>query len=127
VVVRGVTGVDVGDFQIPRTSKLQYVASGTYRFPLSSSEIYVRGDVSYRSAQPAGVTALQDTGEQTLVNARIGWTNDKLEISAFVKNLFDKYYILSAINEPEFVPATTFSTGFVGNGRQLGLTIDYRF
>jgi iron complex outermembrane receptor protein len=127
VVVRGVTGVDVGGFQIPRTSKLQYVASGTYRFPLPSSEIYVRGDVSYRSEQPAGVTALQDTGEQTLVNARIGWTNDTLEISAFVKNLFNKYYILSAINEPEFVPATTFTTGFVGNGRQLGLTIDYRF
>lgn len=127
VVVRGVTGVDVSGYQIPRTSKLQFVASSTYRFPLPTSEIYVRGDVSYRSAQPTAVTALQNTGDQTLVNARIGWTNDKIEISVFGLNLFDKHYILSAINEPEFVPATTFTTGFVGNGRQLGLTVDYRF
>lgn len=127
IVVRGVTGLDVSGLQIPRTSKLQFVASGTYKFPLPTSEIYVRGDLSYRSAQPSYILNNQDTGDQVLANARIGWTNDKVEISAFVKNLFDKNYILSAINEPEFVPSTTFTTGFVGNGRQAGLTIDFKF
>ncbi|MCE7796478.1 TonB-dependent receptor [Sphingobium sufflavum] len=126
-IVNGIAYVDISGFQIPRTSKIQYVASGTYTFPLATSDIYIRGDVSYRSAQPAGTTALQDTGDQTLVNARIGWKTDKVEISAFVKNLFDKAYILSSINEPEFVPSTTFTTGFVGNGRQFGLTLDYGF
>ncbi len=127
VVTAQGTFVNIGGFQIPRTSKFQYVASTTYNIPLATSSLYVRGDVSYRSAQPTGTTALQDTGDQTLVNARIGWTNDKVEISAFVKNLFDKNYILSSVNEPEFVPSTTFTTGFVGNGRQFGLTLDYNF
>lgn len=121
------TGIGIGGFQIPRTSKVQLVASTTYTIPLVSSELYVRADASFRDAQYTGTTNLQDTGDQTLVNARIGWVKDRYEISIFAKNLFDKRYILSSINEPEFVPVTTFTTGFVGNGRQFGITAEAKF
>ena len=121
------TGIDIGGFQIPRTSKVQLVASTTYTIPLATSELYLRADASFRDAQYAGTTNLQNTGDQTLVNARIGWVTDRYEISLFAKNLFDKRYILSSINEPEFVPVTTFTTGFVGNGRQFGITAEARF
>jgi iron complex outermembrane receptor protein len=45
----------------------------------------------------------------------------------FAKNLFDKNYIVSSINEPEFFPSTTFTTGFVGNGRIIGISAEARF
>ncbi|HSX73472.1 MAG TPA: TonB-dependent receptor, partial [Shinella sp.] len=121
------SGIDIGGFQIPRTSQHQYVAAATYTIPLATSELYLRGDISYRSEQPTNAIALQYTDEQALVNTRIGWVKDNYEISLFAKNIFDKHYILSSINEPEFVPPTSFTTGFVGNGRILGITAEARF
>ena len=121
------TGIDIGGFQIPRTSRHQYVASGTYTIPLPSSEVYIRGDVSYRSEQPTSAIALQYTDEQVLVNGRIGWSLGKYELSVFAKNLFNTRYVVSSITEPEFVPSTTFTTGFVGNGRVLGLSAEAKF
>jgi iron complex outermembrane receptor protein len=121
-------GIDIGGFQIPRTSRHQFAASTTYTIPLEGdSSLYLRADVSYRSEQPTNAIALQEVPTQTLVNARVGWLSDKYEISLFVRNLFDKQYILSSINEPEFVPSTTFTTGFVGNGRVFGITLEGRF
>lgn len=126
-LVQAGTGIDIGGFQIPRTSRHQYVAATTYTIPLATSEIYLRGDLSYRSEQPTSAIALQQTDEQLLVNTRIGWVKDNYEISLFAKNLFDARYIVSAITEPEFVPSTTFTTGFVGNGRVIGLTAEMKF
>jgi iron complex outermembrane receptor protein len=120
-------GIDIGGFQIPRTSRHQYVASGTYTIPLQSSEVYIRGDVSYRSEQPTSAIALQYTDEQVLVNGRIGWSLGNYELSVFAKNLFNTRYVVSSITEPEFVPSTTFTTGFVGNGRVLGLSAEAKF
>ncbi|MDV3456096.1 TonB-dependent receptor [Sphingomonas sp. HF-S4] len=121
------TGIDIGGFQIPRTSQNQYVGAATWTIPLRNSELYIRGDVSYRSEQSASAIALQYTDEQVLVNSRIGWSIGKYELSLFVKNLFNKQYIVSSITEPEFVPSTTFTTGFVGNGRIFGLTAEAKF
>jgi len=120
-------GIDVGGFQIPRTSKHQISGAATYTFAVGDAEIYLRGDVSYRSHQPTNALALQYTEPQTLVNTRIGFLIDKFEFALFARNLFNKYYIVSSINEPEFVPATTFTTGFVGNGRLVGASVELRF
>ena len=61
------------------------------------------------------------------MNGRIGWVKGNVELSVFAKNLFNKQYIASTINEPEFAPSTTFTTGFVTNGRILGMGLDVRF
>ena len=122
------TGVDISGRQIARTSEHQLVVANTVTIPLPSSEVYVRGDLSYRSAQiSSSAIALQNTGDQTLVNGRIGWVKGNVELSVFAKNLFNKQYIASTINEPEFAPSTTFTTGFVTNGRILGMGLDVRF
>lgn len=120
-------GIAVGGFQIPRTSKHQITGAATYTMPIGDAEMYLRADVSYRSHQPTNALALQYVQAQTLVNTRIGFLIDKFEFALFARNLFDKRYILSSINEPEFVPSTTFTTGFVGNGRLVGASVDLRF
>src|SRR3546814_8222137 len=71
-LVQAGTGIDISCFQIPRTSRHQYVAATTYTIPLAASEIYLRGDLSYRSEQPTSAIALQETDEQLLVNTQIG-------------------------------------------------------
>ncbi|GFM27480.1 TonB-dependent receptor [Novosphingobium sp. PY1] len=121
------SGIDVGGFQIPRTSKHQFSAATNYTIPLATSELYLHADMSYRSEQATNAIALQKVPQQTLVNARIGWIKDGYELSVFAKNLFDKNYIVSSINEPEFFPSTTFTTGFVGNGRVIGATVEAKF
>jgi len=121
------TGVNIGGYQLPRSSSSQGSLSSTYTVPLASSSIYFRGDVSYRSAQYLNSPVdLQSVGDLTLVNGRIGWVKGPLELSIFGTNLFDKRYISDAINEPEFSPSTTFTTGFVAEGRVVGLTADLK-
>lgn len=120
-------GIDVGGLQIPRTSQHQIVAGTTYTIALERSDIYLHADMSYRSEQANDPTNLQYLAPQTLVNARIGWMVGDYEIAVFAKNLFDKQYTVSSINEPEFFPSTTFTTGFVGNGRIIGLSAEASF
>ena len=63
------------------------------------------------------------------------FTPGGIEIALWVKNLTDERYVASAINEPEFLfdvanfslYQSTFTTGFVANGRQAGLTVNYGF
>ena len=51
-----------------------------------------------------------------------GW-----ELALWARNLFDEEYIYSAVNQPERVPSSTFSTGHVANGRTFGVTGTFNF
>jgi len=121
------TGIDVSGFQIPRISAHQFAAATTYTIPVGASDVYLHADMSYRSDQATNAIALQKVPEQFLVNARIGWILGDYELSVFAKNLLDRRYVISSINEPEFYPSTTFTTGFIGNGRVVGATIEAKF
>lgn len=121
------TGIDVGGFMIPRISAHQISAASTYTIPLAASELYLHADMSYRSEQATNAIALQKVPAQTFVNGRIGWKKDGYELAIFAKNLFNERYVMSSVNEPEFVPSTTFTTGFLGNGRVLGATFEAAF
>lgn len=121
-------GIDISGLRVPRTARDQVAFSTTYTVPLENGDLYFRGDVNYRSKQIVNSTvALQDTGRQTYANARIGYTTDAWELSVWAKNIFDKRYIGSAVNEPEFNPSTTYTTGFVNNGRTVGVSFEYNF
>ncbi|WP_232491446.1 TonB-dependent receptor [Novosphingobium kaempferiae] len=121
------TGIDVGGFEIPRISAHQISAASTYTIPLATSELYLHADMSYRSEQATNAIALQKVPAQTFVNGRIGWKKDGYELALFAKNLFNQRYVISSVNEPEFVPSTTFTTGFIGNGRVVGATFEAQF
>ncbi|WP_159981993.1 MULTISPECIES: TonB-dependent siderophore receptor [unclassified Novosphingobium] len=121
------TGIDVGGFMIPRISAHQISAASTYTIPLATSEIYLHADMSYRSEQATNAIALQKVPEQTFVNGRIGWKKDGYELAIFAKNLFNERYVMSSVNEPEFYPSTSFTTGFIGNGRVIGASLEAAF
>ncbi len=130
VVVNGVVGIDVSGFTLPRASKWTGSVSSTYSWTMDGDySPYIRGDLSYRSKQITNAPiGLQNNGNQTLVNLRAGveFANN-LDVSLWVNNVFDKRYVNNAVNEPEFVPVTTFTTGFIGNDRTAGISASYKF
>lgn len=121
-------GVLVGGNQLPRSAKHQVAGSLTQYYPTDIGEFYFRTDVSYQSARFSTPLNLQDDGDRTLVNVRLGVElNEYVDIAVWSNNLFDKDYVNSSINEPEFVPSSTFSTGFISNGRTIGGTVSLRY
>ena len=59
----------------------------------------------------------------TLVNARIGLDLDRLRVTAFATNLFDKEFV------SDVVPAPEFGGDFISPGtrRRLGVELSYKF
>jgi iron complex outermembrane recepter protein len=59
----------------------------------------------------------------TLLNARIGFSNDTMSITAFGRNLSDKHYLA------EVIPAPEFGGSFIhdGQGRSYGVAVTYAF
>ena len=51
----------------------------------------------------------------------------KVDFSVWVDNIGDSYYPQSGVVEPLFGPSSSYSTAFIGNGRTIGATADYRF
>ncbi|MEM9170759.1 MAG: TonB-dependent receptor, partial [Pseudomonadota bacterium] len=65
----------------------------------SESGLFGSANVSYRSNQFSDVTNLpiNQTGDYTLVNARVGYQTDNWRISVFVDNLFDEEFFRSLL------------------------------
>ena len=119
-------GVDVSGNRLPRSAEHQFNASATQFFPTRIGEFYLRGDVSYQSERFSTPLNLQDDDGRTLVNARFGLDmGNGVDISIWSNNLFDEEFVNSTINEPEFFPLSTFTTGFVANTRTFGATLRY--
>lgn len=74
-------------------------------YPLNTSEIYVHGDLAFKTkhiADPTRSAASVDT-RQEVFNARLGWRNDAWDISLWGKNITDDRY------------ATTHTGNFISN------------
>jgi iron complex outermembrane recepter protein len=121
------TGFDVSGFVLPRASRWTASGSSTYTWKFDRFDVYLRGDVSYRGRQVTAPIALQYIGDQTLTNLRLGALIGQAEIAFWVNNLFDEAYVQGSINEPEFVPSGTYTTGFLMNRRTFGITGTYKF
>ncbi|MFL9711518.1 TonB-dependent receptor [Methylobacillus sp. Pita1] len=108
---------------------------GTYNIPLENgSRILLGADARYLGKQYFFVVPqnndLLNQGAYTLVNARVSYLtkNDKIEITGYVNNLFDKEYRYHAL--PASAPAGTAISGntvYWGNPRTIGASLTYRF
>lgn len=124
----GGVGIDVSGQRVDRSVQHTAYLSSTYSWNVNDYEFYVRADGSHTGDQPQRSLNLQFVPARTLVNTRAamimpnGW-----ELALWARNLFDEEYIYSAINQPEFSPSSTFSTGHVANGRTFGITGTFDF
>lgn len=120
--------IDVSGQRVDRSIKSNAYLSGTFTAPLSIGSAFLRLDGTYTGDQTQRSLNLDFIPSRTLVNARVGLELENgFEVSAWSRNLLDKEYIYSSVNQPEFVPSSTFTTGHVANGRTYGVTLGYRF
>lgn len=86
--------------------------------------LYANVNANYRSAafQDALVQLTREVSARTIVNAKIGWQNDRLGIFAFATNLFDAHYVQST-----FVNGDGRRLGIIGDPRILGVSLEGRF
>ena len=124
----GGVGIDVSGNRVDRSVQHTAYLSSTFSWNVNDYEFYFRADGSHTGDQPQRSLNLQWLPSRTLVNARTavimpnGW-----ELALWARNLFDEQYIYSALNQPEFFPSSTFSTGHVANGRTFGVTANFNF
>ena len=116
--------------QIPRTAEHQLFVDLDYRAPIGMAdwEWFTGANLSYESSKFSQVHNLAETGEATLVNARIGATNGQYTIHLWGKNLTDEDSTPLVLR---YASANdSFQRNFVGTlrrGTQVGLTLSAEF
>ncbi len=116
--------------QIPRTAEDMFFADIEMRRPLGSGDWnwYAGANYSYESSKFAQVLNLAETGDTSLVNARVGFTNDKYAVSVWAKNLTGEDSTPLVLRYAD--GADSFKRNFVGTARRdtyWGVTASARF
>ncbi len=135
LVLEGLLGDgDASGKAAPRVPKHTLAATAVYRRPLSRSaaaEWFLRGDYVYNSKAYTDVDNFNWIGPLNLVNARIGVENESWTAAVYVDNLTDDDTPLLASEFPNFAAFPTNITNAFHlvprRGRNLGLTLQYRF
>lgn len=125
---------DVGGNQIARTSKYQYALSANYTYPdlFTGIDAYIRADYNYTSGKYTTGADNQNQGSIKLANARVGLIHQGIELSLWVKNMFDYKYadrvtISPSTNDGAPASGITSLRYYPGERRTVGARIDYRF
>ncbi|MPS48960.1 TonB-dependent receptor [Methylobacillus sp.] len=113
-----------------RAPRFNALLAGTYRLPLANGSNVVFGaDARYLGKQHFFVTNQQNDllnqESYTIVNARVTYItqNDRVEMTAYVNNLFDKEYRYHSL-PPQ---GSTGNIVYWGNPRTIGASLTYRF
>ncbi len=118
-----------------RAPRFNALVGANYRYPLSNgSKVVLAADARYLGKQHFFVTNqgndLLNQESYTVVNARVTYStpNDKVEVTGYVNNLFDKEYRYHSL--PASAPPNTFISGntvYWGNPRTIGASLTFRF
>jgi iron complex outermembrane receptor protein len=125
----------VGGNQIARTTDFQAAVSGGYtaRDITPGVDAYVQADYSYQASKFSDSLNFQKQGAIELVNVRAGLQPaEGVDISAWVKNLFDSRYnaratIVGSVADGSPLSGITYTRIYPGERRTWGVTASYRF
>ena len=116
--------------QIPRTAEHQIFADAELRRPFRDGdwEWFAGVNVMYESSKYSQVHNLIETGDTTLVNARLGVSNDRYSVNLYGRNLTGEDTSPLVLRYAD--AAQSFRRSFVGTLRRdtfVGLTAAVRF
>lgn len=100
---------------------LEYFASAE-RIGIDNGDIYASAVYQYTDKRPSDVRNSFDLESYGIVNARLGWKNDKVEIYAFANNLLDKRYEAFGSFYTRDIQVVK-----AGLGRTIGFGTSFRF
>lgn len=113
-----------------RAVKLQWNLHAALEIPINQEwKADARVDVSHTGDSYTNLINTSSMGERTLTNLRIGFSNDRFGIAAWVNNLFDETYVSNSINQPRAGMPFAFSIGenYLGETRRFGLTATFKY
>ncbi|MEM0944801.1 MAG: TonB-dependent receptor, partial [Pseudomonadota bacterium] len=118
---------DITGERLPNAPVHSFSLIGEYAHPIlqNRADAFLRGEYSYTSDFFNGVgdslVAGEDFGNRHIVNLRAGFRADRVEVEAFVENLFDEVY---QTGETSGIAASTLNEprqGEVGPTRRFGI------
>ncbi|MCY3817714.1 MAG: TonB-dependent receptor [Gammaproteobacteria bacterium] len=135
------TGGDpsVAGNQTPNASKHMANVFARYEWPVGANTAYIRMDYSYASRKYAQIFNHAHSGDQNLINLKLGLDVDQWELGLFVRNLTDDRTPTTVIRFVDFkniLPRgdSARTSGFVrafqypmADPRQIGFTATYVF
>lgn len=135
------TGGDpsVAGNQTPNASKHQANVFARYEWPIGANTAYVRADYSFASRKHAQIFNHSHSGDQNLVNLKLGLDVGQWELGLFVRNLTDDRTpstVIRFVDFKNFLPRGTSArtSSFVrafqyplADPRQIGVTASYVF
>jgi len=125
----------VGGNQLARTTDFQAAVSGGYtlRDITPGVNLYLQADYSYQASKFSDSLNFQKQGAIELVNVRAGiQPMEGVDISAWVKNLFDSRYnaratVVGSVADGSPLSGITYTRIYPGERRTWGVTASYRF
>ena len=135
------TGGDpsVAGNQTPNASKHQANVFARYEWPVGANTAYIRADYSFASRKYAQIFNHAHSGDQNLVNLKLGLDVGQWELGLFVRNLTDDRTpstVIRFVDFKNFLPrgdsarTSSFVRAFqypLADPRQIGLTASYVF
>lgn len=126
--------------QTPNNSKHQFNIFGRYDYAISDEiNAFFRADFSYAERKYAQVFNLAHTGDQKLLNVKIGFESDNWQFTLFADNITNDLTpstVIRFVDFENFLPVgnSARTSGFVrafqyplADGRQFGVTASYTF
>ncbi len=126
--------------QTPNSSKHQFNLFGRYSYPVADGiDAFLRGDFSYAERKYAQIFNLAHTGDQKLLNVKVGLEADDWLVTLFVNNVTDDRTPTSVVRYVDFqnflpVGTSERTSGFVrgfqvplADRRQFGVSASYNF
>lgn len=115
---------DIGGNNLNRTPKVQAALGAQWVAQLTGDwDYYLRGDVTYQSKQYLTFLNVGYVPDRTLVNARVGLTSERWDISLWSKNLFDEEYVSNSL----ILGPLQAYTPNLGPLRQWGVNVTFAF
>lgn len=117
---------DYSGNEYPEAPAFTISAGATYHSPLGwFAGANVRHVDGYYSSGNIANVATGFVDAYTIVDAQVGWEWDNYTLTLFAKNLFDEDYLTSVNRVDGGVLSPAY--GFIGDERQVGLTLTGRF
>ncbi|MCB1624879.1 MAG: TonB-dependent receptor [Pseudomonadales bacterium] len=126
---RGALLPDVSGQSLPRAPEKLASAYASFAKALNGEwSMYARGDVSYTSSTAPLSIPFAEIPSRTLTNARIGLRRGPLDLALWGRNIFDKEYVTTTINQPpDTAPLRFLFNVSQGEKATFGLTATYAF
>ena len=113
-----------------RSVKTQWNLHATVDAPLTGDwNATARVDVNHSGSAFNNLINTQTFGKRTLVNLRIGVSDERYSLALFANNLFNKAYVQNSINQPRIGAPFAFSVPeiYLGETRRIGITGSVKF